>query len=35
MFGHRQELLHDVQVGKPDARFGTLLLEQFGGATRR
>ncbi|MBC7634848.1 MAG: manganese catalase family protein [Acetobacteraceae bacterium] len=33
MFLHRKELLHPVNVGKPDARFGTFLLEQFGGAT--
>ncbi len=33
MFLHRKELLHEVNVGKPDARFGQLLLEQFGGAT--
>jgi Mn-containing catalase len=33
MFLHRKELLHSVSVTKPDARFGTFLLEQFGGAT--
>jgi Mn-containing catalase len=33
MFMHRKELLHSVSVTKPDARFGTFLLEQFGGAT--
>ncbi len=33
MFLHRKELLHPVNVGKLDARFGTFLLEQFGGAT--
>ena len=33
MFLHTQELLHPVNVGKPDARFGQFLLEQFGGAT--
>jgi Mn-containing catalase len=33
MFIHRKELLHPVNVGKPDARFGAFLLEQFGGAT--
>src|SRR6202000_3441312 len=33
MFFHRKELLQPVSVGKPDARFGTFLLEQFGGAT--
>jgi Mn-containing catalase len=30
---HRKELIQPVSVGKPDARFGTFLLEQFGGAT--
>src|SRR5438093_12626306 len=33
MFFHRKELIQPVNVGKPDARFGTFLLEQFGGAT--
>jgi len=33
MFLHRKELIRPVKVGKPDARFGILLLEQFGGAT--
>jgi Mn-containing catalase len=33
MFFHRKELIQTVKVGKPDARFGTFLLEQFGGAT--
>jgi Mn-containing catalase len=33
MFLHRKELIQPVSVGKPDARFGTFLLEQFGGAT--
>ena len=33
MFLHRKELIEPVSVGKPDARFGTYLLEQFGGAT--
>ena len=33
MFLHFKELIQPVKVGKPDARFGTLLLEQFGGAT--
>ena len=32
MFLHRKELIQPVKVGKPDARFGTFLLEQFGGA---
>ncbi len=33
MFFHRKELMFPVRVGTPDARFGQLLLEQFGGAT--
>jgi len=33
MFFHRKELIQPVSVGTPDARFGTFLLEQFGGAT--
>ena len=33
MFYHRKELAQPVNVGTPDARFGTYLLEQFGGAT--
>ena len=33
MFLHRKELIQPVKVGSPDARFGTYLLEQFGGAT--
>src|SRR3984957_14228311 len=33
MFFHRKELIQLVNVGTPDARFGTYLLEQFGGAT--
>jgi Mn-containing catalase len=33
MFYHRKETIISVNVGKPDARFGTFLLEQFGGAT--
>src|ERR1700723_4011822 len=33
MFFHQKELIQPVKVGKPDARFGTFLLEQFGGAT--
>lgn len=31
MFFHRKELIQQVKVGKPDARFGTFLL----GAVRR
>src|SRR5271169_3525451 len=33
MFFHQKELIQPVKVSKPDARFGTFLLEQFGGAT--
>jgi Mn-containing catalase len=33
MFLHRKETIQPVKVGKPDARFATFLLEQFGGAT--
>lgn len=33
MFIHRKELFRPVKVDVPDARFGQLLLEQFGGAT--
>lgn len=33
MFFHRKELIADVKVESPDARFAQLLLEQFGGAT--
>src|SRR6202045_4474050 len=33
MFMNRKELLPSVSITKPDARFGTFLLEQFGGAT--
>ena len=33
MFLHRKETIQPVSVGKPDARFGQYLLEQFGGAT--
>ena len=33
MFFHRKELMYPVRVGTPDARFGQMLLEQFGGAT--
>src|SRR6201997_813553 len=33
MFLHRKELIQPVNVEIPDARFGTYLLEQFGGAT--
>jgi Mn-containing catalase len=33
MFLHRKELIHAAEIDAPDARFGTFLLEQFGGAT--
>ncbi|MBV9522024.1 MAG: manganese catalase family protein [Alphaproteobacteria bacterium] len=33
MFYHQKTLMQDVKVDGPDARFGQLLLEQFGGAT--
>jgi hypothetical protein len=33
MFFHHKELIQPVKVDKPDAAFGTFLLEQFGGAT--
>src|SRR3954471_1239578 len=33
MFLHRKELIQPVNVGTPNAAFGTFLLEQFGGAT--
>jgi len=33
MFFHRKQLMLDVKVEDPNARFGELLLEQFGGAT--
>ncbi len=33
MFLHRKETIQPVNIGTPDAAFGTLLLEQFGGAT--
>jgi Mn-containing catalase len=33
MFLHRKELIRTVEIDQPDARLGTLLLEQFGGAT--
>lgn len=32
MYHHIKQLMYDVHVGEPDVRFGTLLLEQFGGA---
>jgi Manganese containing catalase len=33
MFLHRKELIHPVDVDTPDPKFGTYLLEQFGGTT--
>ncbi len=33
MFIHKKELLHPVNVTRPDAKFAQFLLEQFGGAT--
>ncbi len=33
MFLHRKELIEPVSVSTPNAAFGQLLLEQFGGAT--
>jgi Mn-containing catalase len=33
MFFHRKELMLDVKVDDANARFGQMLLEQFGGAT--
>ncbi|NKS53444.1 manganese catalase family protein [Rhodococcus hoagii] len=32
MFTHNKELQFEVRVDKPDPRFATMLLEQFGGA---
>ena len=32
MYHHVKELMYTVRVGKPDPRFGNMLLEQFGGA---
>lgn len=32
MYHHIKQLMYDVHVGEPDVRFGTILLEQFGGA---
>jgi Mn-containing catalase len=32
MYHHVKELMYTVRVGSPDARFGNMLLEQFGGA---
>lgn len=32
MYHHVKKLMYSVNVGEPDVRFGTMLLEQFGGA---
>jgi Mn-containing catalase len=32
MYHHIKRLMYTVQIGTPDARFGNMLLEQFGGA---
>jgi len=32
MYHHVKQLMYTVRVGIPDARFGNMLLEQFGGA---
>lgn len=32
MYHHVKKLMYTVNVGKPDPRFGNMLLEQFGGA---
>jgi Mn-containing catalase len=32
MYHHLKKLMYTVNVGKPDPRFGNMLLEQFGGA---
>ena len=32
MYHHIKQLMYDVHVDEPDVRFGTMLLEQFGGA---
>ncbi len=32
MYHHVKKLMYTVNVGEPDARFGNMLLEQFGGA---
>ena len=33
MYHHVKKLMYTVKVGVPDVRFGSMLLEQFGGAT--
>jgi Mn-containing catalase len=32
MYHHIKKLMYTVEVGKPDPKFGNMLLEQFGGA---
>jgi Mn-containing catalase len=32
MYHHVKKLMYTVRIGAPDARFGNMLLEQFGGA---
>ena len=32
MYHHIKKLMYTVSIGKPDVRFGNMLLEQFGGA---
>jgi len=32
MYHHMKQLMYTVRIGTPDARFGNMLLEQFGGA---
>lgn len=32
MYHHIKKLMYTVNIGKPDVRFGNMLLEQFGGA---
>jgi Mn-containing catalase len=32
MYRHNKKLMYTVNVGTPEARFGNMLLEQFGGA---
>jgi Mn-containing catalase len=32
MFVHNKDLQFEVRVSRPDPRFATLLMEQFGGA---
>ena len=32
MYHHVKKLMYTVKVGTPDVRFGSMLLEQFGGA---